>query len=284
MSPRVDLVLRVVWASTIASYSSHYTMSDVGEDVKVDQEDTNTANLAVEPAEAKVDAASATSELPTSASTPSSAQLHTSTIPPVVQAQSDTTPITVETSDSTAKEVPLSVINTNSPAPRRPKPPTKGILKPPPPPAKPTLSNRLRDIVTVVGGGAKSLFELEETPGAGPSSSPAPATVGGTLNALSGRLGFGLSRFVSPVAAQTNGSTQAAGLSPVIRSVSLPENGGVSDRARQKQPLKRATFLLPSMSITYPISSSGEPWSQKVLDDRKRVCLRVCCVSPGWDS
>ena len=159
-----------------------------------------------------------------------------------------------------------------SPAPRRPKPPTKGILKPPPPPAKPTLTNRLRDIVTVVGGGAKSLFDPQEleTAGAGPST-PQPS-VGGTLNALSGRLTMGLSRFVSP---PTTAYAASPSASPAARSVSLPEapgtNGSMSEKSRQKQPLKRATFLLPSLSITYPISSAGEPWSQKVIDDRKRV-------------
>jgi hypothetical protein len=168
-----------------------------------------------------------------------------------------------------------------SPAPRRPKPPTKGILKPPPPPAKPTLTNRLRDIVTVVGGGAKSLFDPQEleTAGAGPSTPQ--SSVGGTLNALSGRLTLGLSRFVSPPGAVSTGSSPAA--SPVPRSMSLPEGGAtgttgvMSEKSRQKQPLKRATFLLPSLSITYPISSAGEPWSQKVLEDRKRVsgCSRA---------
>lgn len=159
----------------------------------------------------------------------------------------------------------------SSPAPRRPKPPTKGILKPPPPPSKPTLTNRLRDIVTVVGGGAKSLFDpLEEPQGAGPST-PQPPTVGGTLNAISGRLQMGLSRFVSPTTSLNTAPTLTPNASPLPRSVSLPD---YADKERkEKQPLRRATFLLPSISITYPISSSGEPWSQKVLEDRKRVRL-----------
>jgi hypothetical protein len=46
-----------------------------------------------------------------------------------------------------------------------------------------------------------------------------------------------------------------------------------SEKARQKQPLKRATFVLPSLSITYPISSQGEPWSQKVIEERDKVSL-----------
>jgi hypothetical protein len=62
-----------------------------------------------------------------------------------------------------------------------------------------------------------------------------------------------------------------------LRSISLPEvmgsplGLGSSEKARQKQPLKRATFMLPSLSITYPISSQGEPWSLKVIEDRDRV-------------
>ena len=65
-----------------------------------------------------------------------------------------------------------------------------------------------------------------------------------------------------------------------IRSISLPEvmasplGFGTSERSRQKQPLKRATFVLPSLSITYPISSQGEPWSLKVVEDRDRVSPR----------
>ena len=164
----------------------------------------------------------------------------------------------------------------SSPAPRRPRPPTKGILKPPPPPAKPTLTNRLRDIVTVVGGGAKSLFDpLEpENATAGPST-PQPPTVGGTLNAIGGRLSMGFSRLVSPPAPSSPASNPilpsaaSPGGSPLPKTAALPEVA--TERSKPKQPLKRATFLLPSMSITYPISSSGEPWSQKVLDDRKRV-------------
>lgn len=193
-----------------------------------------------------------------------------------------------------------------TPAKRRPKPPTKGILKPPPPPAKPTLTNKIRDIVmgsvNVVGGGARTLFEQVDpeassstgptysgrggptipngyngsnTPGqiAGSSSAAAAAAVtaavGGTLNALSGRFGLGLGRFSSPVASTSSSPSS----SPMPKSVSLPETGNLpmSEKSRQKQPLKRATFVLPNMSITYPISSQGEPWSHKVIEDRQRV-------------
>lgn len=37
------------------------------------------------------------------------------------------------------------------------------------------------------------------------------------------------------------------------------------------RPLKRASFILPAISITYPISSANPPWSDKVLQDRRQV-------------
>ncbi|ORY32099.1 hypothetical protein BCR39DRAFT_524149 [Naematelia encephala] len=175
---------------------------------------------------------------------------------------------------SAALETPSSevaVAGPSSPARRRPKPPTKGILKPPPPPAKPSLGNRLRDIVTVVGGGAKSLFEpIDAENSAGANAPLEPPSVSGALNALSGKIGLGFSRFVNAAATPTPSPTS----SPLpARSISLPETGTpvLPEKNRQKQPLKRATFLLPTLSITYPISSQGEPWSQKVMEDRKRI-------------
>ena len=186
-----------------------------------------------------------------------------------------------------------------SPAPRRPKPPTKGILKPPPPPGKPTLSNRLRDIAGV----AKSLFDpLEDSQastsqsnGNGPPNGQSPRqggldeagpSVSSAFTAFSGRLGAGFNRLV--VAAQQQAQSQSSpgqgtgsptGSPLGIRSMSLPEVIGTpfggSEKSRQKQPLKRATFVLPSLSITYPISSQGEPWSLKVVEDRDRVSLSV---------
>ncbi|OCF44763.1 hypothetical protein I317_01453 [Kwoniella heveanensis CBS 569] len=251
------------------------------------------------------------------------------------------------TSASTAA-VPASLPTLPSPSPakRRPKPPAKGILKPPPPPAKPTLGNRLRDIVggavnTAVGTTTRLFDAADEAalggPGAGaaagvgagpstPSSSSsargaqrtagstsgysgtttaassAPlgassSAPGGTLASISGRLaGLGLSRFVataagavSPSAAATstgqNNNTPTGSPMPA-RSISLPEAGTgspmstgpsgtgttlLSEKSKQKQPLKRATFVLPSLSITYPISSAGEPWSAKVIEDRARI-------------
>ncbi|CAD6576198.1 MAG: hypothetical protein TREMPRED_001605, partial [Tremellales sp. Tagirdzhanova-0007] len=125
-----------------------------------------------------------------------------------------------------------------SPALRRPKAPLKGILKPPPPPPKPTLGNRLRDIVAssvnVVGEGAKSLFDPAgdiSNAAAGPSSRAGPSTtsppsittgVGGTFTAISGRLGFGLSRLVA-VSPTSSGSSTPTGSPMPARSISLPE-------------------------------------------------------------
>ena len=37
------------------------------------------------------------------------------------------------------------------------------------------------------------------------------------------------------------------------------------------KPLKRASFLLPLISITYPISSTNPPWSDKILADRDEI-------------
>ncbi|WVQ77942.1 hypothetical protein IAT38_000022 [Cryptococcus sp. DSM 104549] len=215
---------------------------------------------------------------------------------------------------------PTAASAPSSPGKRRPKPPTKGILKPPPPPAKPTFSNRLRDIVggavNVVGTTTNRLFDGPEdisqhgqgqgqalgnayqggagaapgpsTPGRGGGGSSAggpngvngvgqPAGGGGTLASLSGRFaGFGLGRFVAAAASPQS----APGASPMARQTSLEGapgqpggmgGQGVVEAGRPKQPLKRATFVLPSLSITYPISSQGEPWSVKVIEDRKRI-------------
>lgn len=226
------------------------------------------------------DAPETESALPTSDSAPLAAL-----VPPHSQLEKPTSP-----SHAPAVNLPEDTVKP-SPAPRRPKPPTRGILKPPPPPPKPTLGNRLRDIVsnsvTIVGGSAKSLFDPAfetDSPGAGPSSRPAgsvptppqsmTAAVGGTLNALSGRLGLGFSRLVagSPTASPSGTPT---GSPMPVRFISLPDTGStpmpMSEKSRQKQPLRRATFLLPNLSIIYPISSQGEPWSEKVLEDRKRV-------------
>jgi protein phosphatase 1 regulatory subunit 37 len=207
-------------------------------------------------------------------------------------------PSSRSSSKATATAAASTSAPTPSPARRRPKPPTKGILKPPPPPAKPTLGNRLRDLASTVVSGSSKLFDADDpsssSPRGGVTGSPATsppsvsAAVGGTLNAISGRLGLGLSRFVAGTPSPSPGASPAG--SPAPSRTALPETGAgsgspqphpqsaivarqqpMSERSRQKQPLKRATFVLPSLSITYPISSSGEPWSIKVIEDRKRV-------------
>ncbi|KJD99826.1 hypothetical protein I311_06588 [Cryptococcus gattii NT-10] len=62
--------------------------------------------------------------------------------------------------------------------------------------------------------------------------------------------------------------------SPTPKSVSsTPTTNHQNDShgSKKKQPLKKVTFLLPSISIVYPISSNGEPWSEKVLADRAKI-------------
>ncbi|KAK8870050.1 hypothetical protein IAR55_000620 [Kwoniella newhampshirensis] len=221
-----------------------------------------------------------------------------------------------------------------SPARRRPKPPTKGILKPPPPPARPTFGNRLRDIVggavTAVGTTTR-LFDAPADPNdnaAGPSTpygNTASRTTGvtepnstgllttnsapsGTLASIGSRLGGLGMRFVASATGSPTPSTASTpGGSPLpSRSISLPDPGSpvprggntgngpggvaqggspmMSEKSRQKQPLKRATFVLPTLSITYPISSQGEPWSVKVIEDRKRIETThrsLLCASTG---
>ena len=144
------------------------------------------------------------------------------------------------------------------------------------------------------------------------------AAVGGTLNALGGKLGLGLSRFVNAATSATTGgpSTSAVPISssaiaasnhsasppyPQPTSSSSPSGRtsaavrslfdfdtseplslarissapSVESEKARKQPLRRATFVLPSLSIVYPISTYGEPWSVKVMEDRKKV-RRFC--------
>lgn len=55
------------------------------------------------------------------------------------------------------------------------------------------------------------------------------------------------------------------------------------------KPLKRASFILPIISITYPISSTTPPWSDKMVEDRRKVeeeATKVMRSSAGptfWD-
>lgn len=182
---------------------------------------------------------------------------------------------------TTSDDQPLSAIVT-APKPKPPKPnakrPKKGILKPPPPPAKPTLGNMLRDMVVGSVSG--------EGPGpSAPHPSQAMNAAVGTLNAWSGRLGLGFGRFgrdaeqpgppVPPKVPKPRLPPRTTSLrdgqSPPPAPPAPAGPAGPPVPAKKKQPLKRATFVLPSLSITYPISSYGEPWSQKVIDERQRV-------------
>jgi protein phosphatase 1 regulatory subunit 37 len=70
----------------------------------------------------------------------------------------------------------------------------------------------------------------------------------------------------TPTRAETN-STPLAG-SPLQVS---NESTTITIITDTYKPLKRASFILPAISITYPISSTNPPWSDKVLQDRKQV-------------
>ncbi len=166
-----------------------------------------------------------------------------------------------------------------APARRRPKHPTKGILKPPPPPVKPTFGNRLRDIVGSVTG---------EVPGpAAPHAHQAVDAAMGTFNALSGRLlgRFGRGGEGPPTPPKRQGvPPRTTSLAEPVRPSPPAAPSPPSERVRQKQPLKRAAFVLPSISITYPISSIAEPWSKKVLEDRDKVGTVEAQLTPGGDT
>lgn len=176
----------------------------------------------------------------------------------------------VESPEPISKDTPVSMTETapepppkpTPPPRRRPKPPAKGILKPPPPPVKPTLGNRLRDMVVGVTGEV-----------AGPSSvhsSNAVNAAVGTFNAISGRFGL-FNRFAprEEPAAPGQRSVPPRNAGGENGTAPAPVAPPMSDRIRR--PLKRATFVLPSISITYPISSQNEPWSAKVMEDREQV-------------
>ncbi|WRT66800.1 uncharacterized protein IL334_003763 [Kwoniella shivajii] len=230
---------------------------------------------------------------------------------PISAADSTSDPL----SASSTLSAPLSNIPSSSPAKRRPRPPAKGILKPPPPPTKPTLGNRLRDIVggavnTAVGTTSRLFDAPDEFSAAGSSSLPQSSSAnlgtstsapGGTLASISGRLaGLGLSRFVVNATGPPSNSGSTTSSPLPARSVSLPEAGSPiigpvgtpisTEKSKQKQPLKRATFVLPNLSITYPISSQGEPWSAKVTEDRRRIetnhrlLLSSSCGPQYWSS
>lgn len=258
-----------------------------------EQQQAGTSDAATEaPAATESAAASGANELEQDQGAPplpSKDDSATSDVTPADNAAVNATNSDDQTSNQPAQSAPKPV--PPKPNARRPK---KGILKPPPPPAKPTLGNMLRDMVVGSVSG--------EGPGpSAPHPSQAMNAAVGTLNAWSGRLGLGFGRF-----GRDTESQQGPPVPPKVprsrlppRSMSLRDGGrstGQQGQAHLSQPappagagsqsgppgspptkkkqlLKRATFVLPSMSITYPISSYGEPWSQKVLDDRQRVSL-----------
>lgn len=71
----------------------------------------------------------------------------------------------------------------------------------------------------------------------------------------------------TPPRAQESNSIALAG-SPLLAS---NESTTITIITDTYKPLKRASFILPAISITYPISSTNPPRSDKVLQDRKQV-------------
>ncbi|BEI85076.1 hypothetical protein CcaverHIS002_0504770 [Cutaneotrichosporon cavernicola] len=177
--------------------------------------------------------------------------------PPAPQTQPDAADAVATPSPHPSPPNPPEPIS--APPRRRPKPPSKGILKPPPAPVKPTFGNRLRDIVGSVTG---------EVPG--PSSPHAHQAVNaamGTFNALSGRL---LGRFGRdggegpPTPPKRQGvppptTPHAEPPRPVLVAAPLPASERARDRSSHSNALR---------------SSIAEPWSKKVLEDRDKVETR----------
>lgn len=73
------------------------------------------------------------------------------------------------------------------------------------------------------------------------------------------RLESALAKPLSALSTITLGSAQSP----------LPLNQNIDPDTHK--PLKRASFLLPLISITYPISSTNPPWSDKILADRDEI-------------
>lgn len=131
--------------------------------------------------------------------------------------------------------------------------------------------------------------------------------VGGAAAGLVGSWGGKLGRFVSSAAnsataqtASNNGGpslqlpwkiqTTASSVVATIQDRSINNNNGTARPESalsglsatlgsaqtplpldEHKPLKRASFLLPLISITYPISSTNPPWSDKILADRDEI-------------
>jgi hypothetical protein len=106
---------------------------------------------------------------------------------------------------------------------------------------------------------------------------PQSGTVGNVVSKLSeGKVGgVGNTEPMSTVST----STAAASLSTptTSRTIPLPSNNpsvtnlSASQALNSTKPLKQASFLLPSMSITYPISTSTPAWSDKNTSDRMKI-------------
>jgi protein phosphatase 1 regulatory subunit 37 len=148
-----------------------------------------------------------------------------------------------EASSEPQRPAPLPPVDAPPKRPRTAQP-TRSILKPPPPPPKPTISNKLRDVLGSINPKFFDAQVMVEPPAA-----------------WGGRLG----RFVG-------GVTQAVPV-PSVNSDPGPSTAPAQPQAPQRtgKPLKRATFMLPALTITYPISSSTPPWSGKVVEDRKSI-------------
>lgn len=243
--------------SSTSAAAHDYIAKDKGQTVLPDddQRAETESNLTEAEEKTKLDESTTTATVQRAADDP----------PPVPSKASSPETTDTPPTDQPTEPVPL-------PERRRPKPPTRGILRPPPPPPKATLGGRLRDMVGSVTGEAPTSHVSGER------------AVIGTLNAISGRLGLGFGRFA--------GQEHAAPPPPPKPRSSVPPRAGSlpngpppgpiaqhAERPRMKRPLRRATFVLPSLSITYPISSLSEPWSKKVLEDRETVSMVVCPCS-----
>lgn len=119
----------------------------------------------------------------------------------------------------------------------------------------------------------------------------APQTSNGDASADS-RVASGFARFRQQAASTINAAAQAAQKQPQRPIVEKPLPASpdaptpppvklnlaspstplsLHDTKLSSRPLKRASFLLPAISITYPISASTPPWSDKVTSDRQMI-------------
>lgn len=84
------------------------------------------------------------------------------------------------------------------------------------------------------------------------------------------------SQYPSDKSIQPNASNSSS--SP-LRSISITTNPATaslvspspSTSSTNNKPLKRATFILPLISTTYPISASQAPYSSKVLSEKEKI-------------